>query len=227
MDRNIDVVLFDMDGTAIYQDTHQASWHTFFSSFGLGAEEERMSAQYHDKVTNTMTPEDHQKQFSECVALLRGRLARSIDDIFPQLPYADGFPEFCSYLQDRGVRTGMVTLSLLPVAEKIQRECGLYLVRGNELHVHDGKYTGEGKIQVLFGRKGQVVKEVLTSLGATKENSAYIGDSLNDIDPWEQVGLPLGINLHHPGCQPYVRAHFDNFHQMKEYFERELLGRTR
>ncbi|MEK6950175.1 MAG: HAD-IB family phosphatase [Nanoarchaeota archaeon] len=219
----IKAVIFDMDGTIVYKDTHQASWHALFSRLGVGAEMERINDKYDDKVTNVMTPENHQRQFAECVALLRGRTAPSIDDLFPTLPYTAGFSKFCSYLQQQGVPTGLVTLSLLMVAEKIQQEQSLQVVRANEIYVQDGKYTGEGKIHVLFGSKGKVVKEVYQELGATKETTAFIGDSLNDIGPWEEVGLPLGINLHHPNCKQHVRAYFDNFHQVKEYFEEQQL----
>lgn len=120
------------------------------------------------------------------------------------------------------IPVGIVTLSLLYAADRIREENDLQLAFANEIHVQDGVFTGTGTLHVRFGSKGRMVQKAYRMLGSTKETTAYIGDSLNDVDPWKSVGLPLGVNLHHGDCEKSVRAHFQDFHEILEYFNEHV-----
>lgn len=218
----IKTVIFDMDGTIAFRNTHDASYASFFRHMGLEREMKQIGDKYDDKVHNVMTTENHRRQFTETVALLNGKAAPTPREIFPSIPYAPGFQQFCQYLRSHEINTGIVTLSLLYAANRIKEENNIQLAYANEIHVENGSFTGTGTIHVLFGSKGKMVQKAYQALGGTKETTAYIGDSLNDVDPWKSVGLPLGVNLHHPDCKGYVQAHFEDFNGVLEFFQKNV-----
>ncbi len=222
MTKKINTVIFDMDGTIGFRNTHDASYNSFFRHMGLEQQAQEITNKYDNKVLNVMTPENHQRQFAETVALLEGRVAPAPQEVFPSIPYAPGFQQFCHYLRSHKINTGIVTLSLLYAANLIKEENDMQSAYANEIYVENGRFTGTGTIHVLFGNKGEMTKKAYQALGGTKETTVYIGDSLNDIDPWNAVGLPFGINLHHPDCKKYVREQFDDFYEIQKFFEKNV-----
>lgn len=218
----INTVIFDMDGTIAFRDTSDASYDTLFRYMGLEKEMNRITGKYHDPVRNLMTPEHHQRCFTETTALLKGRIAPLPREIFLSIPYARHFPEFCQYLRSHGVSMGIVTLSLSYAADRIKEENNIQLAYANDIHVQDGCFTGTGTINVLFGSKGDMVKKAYESLGGGRETTAYVGDSLNDVDGWNNVTLPLGVNLHHPDCKAHVHDHFEDFQGVLEFFRKNV-----
>jgi len=226
--KKIKTVIFDMDGTIAFRNTHEASYAAFFRHMGLEAKAQEITDKYDNKVLNVMTPENHQRQFAETIALLEGKVAPTSHEVFPSIPYAPGFTQFCQYLRSHGTDTGIVTLSLLYAANRIKEENDMQFAYANEIHVDGaGSFTGIGKIHVLFGSKGEVVQKAYQALGGTKETSVYIGDSLNDVGPWNSVALPLGVNLHKPELhlpeyKKHVHAHFDDFYGVLEFFKKNV-----
>ncbi len=224
----IQTVIFDMDGTIAFRDTHDASFSSFFRHMKLEKEMKEITKRYNDETRNIMTPEHHQRQFAETVALLQGKAAPTPTEVFPSIPYALGFSEFCRYLRSQGINTGIVTHSLLYAANRIKEENDIQVAYANEIHVDEaGRFTGTGTIHVLFGSKGEMVKKAYQALGGTKETTAYIGDSLNDVDPWNSVGLPIGVNLHKPELhlpeyEKHVHAHFDDFYGVLDFFKKNV-----
>jgi len=215
----IESVIFDMDGTIAFRDASDASYISFFRRMGLEDQARVITSKYDDPVRNVMSPDNHQRQFEETVALLRGKRATEPREIFPSIPYAPGFQEFCRYLRSHGINTGIVTLSLLYAADLIREENDMQLAYANEIHILDGIFTGTGTLHVRFGSKGTMVRKAYESLASVGERTAYIGDSLNDIDPWSSVALPLGVNLHHPDCRQYVVADFADFREVLDFFK--------
>lgn len=232
MKRNIEAVIFDMDGTALTQIKGEEAlhcepsawidvWRYLFYIAGLTKEIRDLTAQYQDQVTNSMTPAGHQEFFQQSCELLRGREAAPVLAAFQILPYTSGFLQFCDYLRGQSIKMGMVTLSLDAIAQQIKQEAGLEYAVGNEIHTDEhGLFTGTGKIKVPFGGKGKAVEHAYASLGTSGETTCFFGDSGNDVDCWKAVGLPLGMNIDAPYVH-LVWEKFTDFHQAKEYFERE------
>ncbi|HLD79080.1 MAG TPA: HAD-IB family phosphatase [Candidatus Nanoarchaeia archaeon] len=224
----IRTVIFDMDGTIAFRNTHEASYAAFFRHMGLLEEEQKINDKYADKVHNIMTPENHQRQFAETIAFLEGKVAPTSCEVFPSIPYAPGFTQFCRYLRSHEVDTGIVTLSLLYAANRIREENDMQFAYANEIHVDEtGRFTGKGTIHVLFGSKGEVVRKAYQAIGGDRETTAYIGDSLNDVGPWNSVALPLGVNLHKPELhlpeyEKHVDAHFEDFYGVLEFFKKNV-----
>lgn len=218
----IQTVIFDMDGTIAFLNTHDASYASFFRHMDLEAQAHEITDKYDNKVLNVMTPENHQRQFAETVALLERKVAPTPREVFPSVPYAPGFQQFCQYLRSHKTDTGIVTLSLLYAANRIREENDMQFAYANEIHVEDGRFTGTGTIHVLFGSKGEVVQKAYQAIGGNRETTAYIGDSLNDVGPWNSVALPLGVNLHHPDCKKQVQAYFEDFNGVLDFFQKNV-----
>ena len=231
MNKKIEAVIFDMDGTALKQIKGEESlhcepdawidvWRHFFYAAGFAEECRSLNLKYHDLVTNSMTPEGHREFFQKSCELLKGKSATTLLIAFRELPYTSGFLEFCRYLQGKEIKTGMVTLSLDVIAQQIKQEAGLEYAVGNEIYTDkQGLFTGTGKINVPFSGKGKAVETVYAALGAWRETTAFFGDSGNDVDCWKAVGLPLGINVN-AVYRHLVKESFADFYQAKEYFEK-------
>ena len=138
--KTIKTVIFDMDGTIAFRNTHEASYSSFFRHFGLEKEMKQIFDQYDDKVHNVMSPENHQRQFAETIALLKGKAAPAGEEVFPSVPYASGFPEFCQYLRSHEINIGIVTLSILHAANRIKEENDMQLAYANEIHTKDQRH---------------------------------------------------------------------------------------
>lgn len=230
----LQAVIFDMDGTALRQIKGEEAlhcepsawidvWRHFFYVTGLAEECRSLTRQYQDLVSNSMTPEGHREFFGKCCELLKGKPATPVLAEFRDLPYTPGFLDFCVYLRNNGILLGMATLSIDAIVQQVKQEAELEFAVGNEIHVdNQGLFTGTGRINVHFGEKGKAVEQAYASLGASHETTCFFGDSGNDVDCWKTVSLPLGMNVDAPYRQ-LVQTTFTDFHQAKEYFEREIL----
>lgn len=222
----IHTVIFDMDGTALYQkDKNDDVWRRFFSAAGLSAECNELVRKYQNSDTNTMPPHLFPEFYAQHCALLQGRSVAPIRDAFTPLPYTPGFLDFCHYLQSYGVKIGLATLSIDAVAQLIKNEASLDMVLANELHTEDGLFTGTGLIKVPFGGKGNAVEKIYATLGATRETTAFFGDSGNDVEGWKAVAYPFGINA--SKYSHLLNDNFTDFFQVQEYFERELFNQDK
>ncbi len=215
---NIKIVIFDLDGTVIFPHAVKSSINYYGLALGIEKEWEETITRFHRSELNGVLPQEHTTLFQVLSALLKDKPVAPVIEILDNLPYTKGFGTFCSYLQQEGIRTALVSHSDYIVGKKVQAKYSIDCVVTNEYHTYQGRFTGEGTIRVPFGKKGDVVKRVYTLFGADYDSCCYIGDSANDVDPWKAVSVPLGMNI---GKQhvPYVLQHFTDFFQVKTYFE--------
>lgn len=216
-----ELVLFDMDGTIVQYNSgsFQSSWDALGIAAGLNEEWQRLLEYYLPR------PELYQEWFDKNCKLLQGvSLASVADKIFP-LPYTPGFLEFADYLQEQGIRKGLVSSGIDVVAKRVQQDAGLDFMLVNEVHLNEGIFTGTGKINVGIADKGALVQELLGNYNVSKERAVFFGDHFNDIPAWREVGMPFGINVKSEVCHPYLQLQFDNFHEAREYFREVLEGK--
>lgn len=219
----LQAVLFDMDGTALRQkDKDDDTWRRFFGAAGFSEECNELVRKYQNPDTNCIPSELFPEFHARHCALLQGLSVVPVMEAFAQLPYTPGFLDFCHYLQGQGVKTGLATLSIDAVAQLIKNEAGLDMVLANELHAEEGLFTGTGLITVPFGGKGKAVEKIYTALGATRETTAFFGDSGNDVEGWQAVAYPLGINA--GKYSHLLKNNFTDFFEAKEYFQKEFFN---
>ncbi|MBU0469844.1 MAG: HAD family phosphatase [Nanoarchaeota archaeon] len=217
--KRMKLVFFDMDGTAVRytNSSFHSSWDALGLAVGVGEEWDRLLNYYISK------PDLYEEWFDKNCRFLTGlSVAPVIKKIFPP-PYAPGFLDFCSYLKDNEVSTGIISGGISLVAERIETEANLDFIIANDLHVKDGKFTGTGTNRVSLSGKGEFVKSKLEEYKVKKEEAVFFGDHLNDIPAWKEVGLPIGMNLKDKSCYKFVQKHFKDFHEALTYFKKEGL----
>ncbi len=213
--------MFDMDGTIVQYNSgsFQSSWDAIGHAAGLREQWQHLLEYYLPR------PELYREWFEKNCELLQGLPFASIEpSIFPP-PYTPGFLEFAGYLQEQGIRKGLVSSGVDVVAQKVQQDAGLDFILVNEVHLNDGIFTGTGKINVGIADKGSLVRTLLGSYNVPKEQAVFFGDHFNDIPAWQEVGMPLGINIKSEVCHPYLQLQFDDFHEALEYFREVLEGK--
>jgi HAD superfamily phosphoserine phosphatase-like hydrolase len=215
----LDIILFDMDGTIVqYQNSpYQSSWDALGEAIGKKEEWDRLLQYYVHR------PHQYQDWFeANCRDLHSLRVEEVREKLLP-IPYTPGFLELCTRLQEKKIKRGIVSNGIDLITREIQREAGLDIVLANELHTADGYFTGTGTMHVHIAEKGTAVKRVLQQQEVSRERAAYFGDHFNDIPAWQEVALPLGMNLKDERCYAQVKAYFSDFRQAQEYLEREQL----
>lgn len=211
----LELVIFDMDGTVVrYPDgSFQSSYDAIGAAAGKSAEFKERAERYFPH------PELEERWFLEDCESLRGISLEQVQSkIFPP-PYTPGFRELCDYLCSKDILRGIVSSGVDLVANKIKEEMGLDFALANEVHITEGKFTGTGKICVPLWSKGKTVQKVIEERRINPKNVAYCGDNSNDINTWNYVGLPIGINLKKAELTQHVRYHFPDFYGALELLQ--------
>ncbi len=209
------IALFDMDGTIVQypHSSFQSSWDAIGAAAGVAKEWDEWLRHYLNK------PELYQEWFEKNCRSLEGKeVAPIMQQILP-LPYTPGFREFCCYLQEHGVSLGIVSNGVNLVAKEIAKDVPLEVMLAEEVHTSNGKFTGTGTSRLHITEKGIAVQKILRQYGLRKEEAAFVGDHFNDCPAWDEVGLPLGMNLKDQRCYARVQAHFGDFYEALDYLK--------
>ncbi|MBI2151415.1 HAD family phosphatase [Candidatus Woesearchaeota archaeon] len=214
----LDLVIFDLDGTIVrYDGLFQSSWMGLGQALGLEKEWKELTDYYLPR------KEIYSEWFTKQVATLRGlEVQPALDKILPP-PYALGFMQFNDYLQERGIRRGIVSSGLSLVADYVKGQAGMEVALASELEIEEGFFTGYGLEHVHLHEKGRVVSEVIARLGVNPCRVAYFGDSEHDVPAWNAVSWPFGINLNKESLKDEVAEHFVDFEEALVFFRRQLV----
>lgn len=215
----LELILFDMDGTIVQYNNspYQSSWDALGEVIGKKEEWDRLLQYYVHR------PHEYKDWFEANCRDLEGlQVAEVLQKLLP-VPYTPGFLAFCAELKRKNIRTAIVSNGIDIIASEIQREAGIDVVLANELHAVDGYFIGTGTLHVHIAEKGKAVQRVLSQQGISREQTAYFGDHFNDIPAWNEVALPLGMNLKDERGHAYVKAQFTDFHQARDYLEQQQL----
>ncbi len=215
----LDLILFDMDGTIVQYNNspYQSSWDALGEAIGKKEEWDRLLQYYVHR------PHEYQDWFEANCRDLHGLGVEEVLEKLLPIPYTPGFVELCTVLREKKIRTGIVSNGIDLITNEIQREVRLDLVLANELHIADGYFTGTGTMHVHIAEKGAAVQRVLRQQEVSRERAAYFGDHFNDLPAWQEVALPLGMNLKDKRCYAQVKAQFSDFQQAREYLEQQQL----
>jgi phosphoserine phosphatase len=180
----IKLVLFDMDGV-IFEGSN--FWLELHRHYGT----ERQGVEFANQFL--------QSDYSELVRLVagtlwKGRPAQIMLEMVVERKYQPGIGDLIDFLKQNAIHTAIISSGPYHLAERAQRELGIDVIKANRLRIMNNKIQGEVDVMVPDAEKRRVGQEVMSMLGITPEESAYIGDTDSDVELARSVGLSIAYN---------------------------------
>ena len=184
--RQFRAVLFDLDGTL----TPVASvWQHIHEVLGLWEDEARRHLE-----AFTRGAIDYREFCARDAAHWKGMPEGRLRAITDAIPYRAGARECVRAFQDRGVVVGLVSTGLTLLAERVHRELDLAYAIANRLVALHGVLTGDVKINVEHGCKGEAVDLFCGQFGVDYREVITVGDSDGDVSMFEHSGYAVAFN---------------------------------
>ena len=99
--------------------------------------------------------------------------------------------EVVKLLKQRGYIIGVISSGIGLLVKRICKEIGADICLYNELLFYNNELIPGGKAWVPLKEKPEIIKYVYRSLGISKENTIYVGDSKWDIPVFNVVGKSI------------------------------------
>ena len=140
------------------------------------------------------------------VALLAGVSEAQLDAVYRErLRPNPGAAELIAACRAAGLRVLLVSGGFTYFAERLRARLGLDFVRANELHLADGRLTGQLVTQswgdICDGAmKRATLLDVCSLIGCTPQQAIAVGDGANDLPMMAAAGLSVAYH-----AKPAVR----------------------
>ncbi len=176
MDRNIRLVIFDLDGTLTPVDS---LWRYLHEAFGTWDRGKIAALKYR-------RGEISYKEWAETDAgYWAGATLSQVTNLLEQIPYREGAREVFDELRRRQVRTAILSAGLSILADKAAKELGADIALSNELETNDGRLTGGITVRVAVNNKKEIIEQIATRLRIPLGNVALVGDRAFDLSHTE------------------------------------------
>jgi len=149
---------------------------------------------------------DYPESLRQRVALLAGLPASSLEEVYQErLRLTPGAERLIGACKRHGVKLLLVSGGFTFFTERLKERLGLDYTISNRLEVADGRLTGKvlGRI-VDADAKAAKFRELMSELGAARDETLAIGDGANDLKMMAQAGLSVAFR-----AKPVVRAQAD------------------
>lgn len=168
--RNIDLVIFDMDGV-IFEGRN--FWLDLHNAMGTEAEAWRLWHAYGER--------DYPYLANITVAQTwNGRDAGVFQDLVAARRYVDGAVDVVAWLRRHHIRTAIVSSGPYQLAERARDELGIDVIRANRVAFAGRVFAGTVDVQVDDSRKDTAALGVMAELGVTARRTVMVGDSASD-----------------------------------------------
>lgn len=195
------LTVFDLDGVIFdkpWLDTSSdkvamSSWDILFQGLGVYPVHEQLKKQFEEGGFKTYT----EWTDAACNVLKSLRLKeRDFENILMKRPFVRGAAETLQALSSNGGRVAIVTGSFSALAQRVKEIATVHDVYAHcELHFDEDGILKSWKLHPTDYRdKARFVKELAKKYSVPKEYRAYIGDDVNDLDAFKQVGLSIAFN---------------------------------
>lgn len=184
--RSYRAVLFDLDGTLT---PVPSVWQHIHERLGLW---EREALRH--QAAFERGDIDYAEFCARDAAHWKGMVESDLRAVTDAIPYRPGARECVSALQKRGLLVGVVSTGLTLLAERAIHDLGLAYAIANRLVARGGVLTGEVKINVEHGRKGEAVDLFCGQFGVDYRDVIAVGDSDGDISMFEHSGFSVAFN---------------------------------
>ena len=191
---------WDMDHTIINNDC-DVSWKEFMISKGLCGQEARDKADYfYEQYKNQCLDIDEFLRFQlnefagNTVEEMRALCLQHCHEMVQDKVYDQARTMISSQIK-KGETVCLLTATNRLIAEPVAELLGIENILATELEVRDGKFTGSHEgIYCCAEGKIDHIKGFLAKNGGDIADSAYYGDSSNDIVILENVGHSFAVN---------------------------------
>lgn len=184
MNRDISVIVFDMDGVLV---DIGSSWDFVHKAFGINGRE-NFERYLHGEF-------DYLEFMRKDIGLWGCVHVDRIRKILDQVPLMKGTKYTISTLRKNGYVTAIISSGLKILAEKLKQKLELDYIFANSLILDkNGFLTGEGNSVVELWDKKLVLQRLLKILEIKPNQCAAVGDSIFDISLFDSVGFSIAFN---------------------------------
>ncbi len=195
MKRVYRAVLFDLDGTLT---PVTSVWQHIHERLGLWEEEAHRHQQAFERGKI-----DYEEFCARDAAHWKGMAESDLRAITDRIPYRPGVRECVLLLKQAGLLVGVISTGLTLLIERVNRDLDLAYAIANRLVARHGVLTGEVKVNVEHGRKGEAVDLFCGQFGVDYREVITVGDSEGDISMFEHSGFSIAFN---PASEATARA---------------------
>jgi phosphoserine phosphatase len=188
-------VLFDLDGTLT---PVESVWRHIHERLGLWEREALRHQQAFERGDIT-----YAEFCARDAAHWKGMTESDLRAITDAIPYRPGVHECVGILKEHGLVLGVISTGLTLLIERVMNELDLEYAIANRLVARAGVLTGEVKINVEHGRKGEAVDLFCGQFGVDYREVISVGDSDGDISMFEHSGFSIAFN---PASDKTARA---------------------
>ncbi len=172
MNRNIQLVIFDLDGTLTPVDSLWRFMHDAFDTWDRG---KAASLRYR-------RGEISYQQWAETDAgCWAGESVSQVMKVLEMIPYREGAREVFEELRRRKVKTVILSAGLSVLANRVAKELGADVAVSNELETNDGKLTGGIRVNVAVNNKREIIERIAAQLEVPLGSVALVGDQAFDL----------------------------------------------
>jgi phosphoserine phosphatase len=172
VNRNIRLVVFDLDGTLTPVDSLWRYLHEAFGTWDFG----KIAAQKYRRGEITY------KEWAETDAgYWAGAPLSEVKEILERIPYRRGAREVFQELKQRKVKTAILSAGLSLLAEKVASDLGADFAIANELQSNDGRLTGGIIVRVGVSDKKRIIEQLAAKLQVLLSEVALVGDRAFDL----------------------------------------------
>ncbi|UCE09178.1 MAG: HAD family phosphatase [Candidatus Thorarchaeota archaeon] len=182
------LVVFDVDGTLT---RHSSIWWRLHEHFGTVEGGRKLYDQF-------FAGEITYQQWAYYDALLwTDKPLSEVMEVVEKTELVTGAVETVETLKEQGLKVAILSGGVDLMANDIASRLGIDYVVTNRLLHSNGLLTG--KVEVLFGwgEKPTMIRRVTEHFGVSLDETVYVGDGLNDVSVFSEVGLSIAFMPEH------------------------------
>jgi len=180
------LIVFDIDGTIAQP---LSSWRYIHEKLGLWDE---LAHRYQKEFLDGKIS---YRKFCELdAAHWRGLSEKNIKEIFRKAPYSRNAVRCIRKLKKMGFQLAAVSTGLQYMADRVKEELKFDYVLANRLISKRGVLTGEVKINITHGAKGNILRKILRKFSVKPHEAICVGDSAGDIPLAKGSGYSIAFN---------------------------------
>jgi phosphoserine phosphatase len=188
-------VLFDLDGTLT---PVTSVWQHIHERLGLWNSEARRHQEAFERKELS-----YEEFCARDAAHWKGMAESDLRAITDAIPYRPGVHESIAILKKQGLVAGVISTGLTLLVERVMRDFDVEYAIANRLVTRAGVLTGEVKVNVEHGRKGDAVDLFCGQFGVDYREVITVGDSDGDVSMFEHSGFSVAFN---PATETTARA---------------------